>query len=314
MKALVYEGKRQVRLREVAEPQVGPDEVLVHVIGAGVCGSDLGLFREGMASAPPPLVPGHEFGGRLDDGSFVVVNPMVGCGSCAACAAGHTHICRQRRLIGYTRAGAFAERVSVPRRNLVPAPGLTPTQAALVEPLANGVHGWNRAGRPEGAVAIIGAGAIGMCLLQVLVARGLSDITVVDPVQARLDLALAAGASAVLPRLSGSFEAVFDAAGTEGTRTDAVNCTAFGGTVALLGLHDDRLPASAASLIVGDRTLAGCFAYTEAEFVEAVELAAQVDAPWAQDVSLEGAEAAIDELIAGRGPAARIKTIIRFAA
>lgn len=280
MKALVYEGTRRVRLREVAEPEIGPGEVLVHVDRAGVCGSDLGLFRDGMATAAPPLVPGHEFGGRLDDGSFVVVNPMVGCGDCAACAAGRTNLCRQRRLIGYTRAGAFAERVSVPWRNLVPAPGLTPTQAALVEPLANGVHGWNRAGRPEGAVAIIGAGAIGMCLLQVLVARGLSDITVVDPVPARLDLALAAGARTVLPRLSGSFEAVFDAAGTGATRTDAVKCTAFGGTVALLGLHDDRLPASAASLIVGDRSLAGCFGYTEPEFVEAVELAAQVDAPW----------------------------------
>lgn len=314
MKALVYEGIRRVRLREVAEPAIGVGEALVHVAGVGVCGSDLGLFRDGMAAVPPPLVPGHEFGGRLDNGDFVVVNPMVGCGRCPACDAGRTNVCAQRKVIGYTRAGAYAERIAVPLRNLVPAPGLSAAQAALVEPIANGVHGWHRAGRPGGRVAIIGAGAIGMCLLHVLVRKGLADITVVDPVPSRLEAAKAAGASAVAPRLSGSFEAVFDAAGTEGTRTDAVSCTGLGGTVALLGLHDDRLPASAAPLIVGDRTLAGCFGYTEPEFVEAVQLASEIDAPWAQDVPAGQAEAAIEALIAGTAPAGRIKTIIRFAA
>lgn len=314
MKALVYEGLRQVRLRGVAEPEVGAHEALVHVSGVGICGSDLALFRQGMAAVPPPQVPGHEFGGRLDDGAFVVVNPLVGCGECAPCAAGRTHVCARRAVLGFTRPGACAERVAVPRRNLVPAPGLSPRQAALVEPIANGVHGWHRAGRPNGKVAIVGAGAIGMCLLHVLVRKGLDDITVVDSIPARLVAARAAGAAAVAPRLSGQFEAVFDAAGTEGTRTDAVNCTMPGGTVALLGLHDDRMPPSASTLIVGDRTLAGCFGYSEPEFVEAVGLASGIDAAWAHEVPVENAEAAIADLLSGHAPEGRIKTVIRFAA
>lgn len=312
MKALVYEGIRQIRLRDVAEPKAGPGETIVSVATVGVCGSDLGLFREGMVAVPGPMVPGHEFGGRLDNGAFVVVNPMVGCGSCAACEAGRTQVCTQRKVLGFTRAGAYAERIAVPLRNVVPAPGLDAMRAALVEPIANGIHGWNRAGRPSGRVAIIGAGSIGICLLHVLHSKGLTDITVVDPVEARRSAALAAGARAVAERLKGLFEAVFDAAGTEGTRTDALNCTMLGGTVALLGLHDDRLPASAAALIVGDRTLAGCFGYTEAEFVEAVDLAASIATPWAHAVPVDGAEAELAALIAGQAPPGRIKTAIAF--
>lgn len=313
MKALVYEGDRQVRLRDVAEPGAGSGETIVSVATVGVCGSDVALFREGMAAVPGPVVPGHEFGGWLDNGDFVVVNPMVGCGACAACAAGRTQLCSQRKVLGFTRTGACAERIAVPLRNVVPAPGLGPIRAALVEPIANGVHAWNRAGRPtSGPVAILGAGAIGTCLLHVLRHKGLTDITVVDPVAARRDTALAAGARVVAERLTGLYEAVFDAAGTGATRTDALNATMPGGTVALLGLHDDRPPASVTPLIVGDRTLAGCFAYTEAEFAEAVGLAASIPTHWAQAVPVEDAEAEIAALIEGRAPAGRIKTAIAF--
>lgn len=313
MQALVFEGAGQVRLRDIPRPQPGPDEVLVRVRGVGICGSDLGIFRGEMAAVQAPLVPGHEFGGWLDNGDFVVVNPMVGCGHCARCAAGRTQVCAQRKVIGVTRAGACAGFIAVPRRNLLAVPQLSMLQAALVEPLANGVHGWYRAGRPTGAVAIVGAGAIGMCLLHVLRSQGLADITVVDPVPARRAAALAGGARQALPALAGQFEAVFDAAGTAQTRADALACTLLGGTVALLGLHDDALPLSAAALIVGDRTLAGCFGYSEPEFAEAAKLAATLDAPWAQALPVHAAEAAIAALLAGQAPPGRIKTVIQWA-
>lgn len=312
MKALVYEGSRQLRLREFREPRAETGEVIVQVAAVGVCGSDLTLFRDGHAAVATPRIPGHEFGGRLENGDFVVVNPFVGCRECRACSAGRTHLCARRRLLGFTRDGAYAERVAVPRHNLVAAPSLTAVQAALVEPIANGVHAWHRCGRPTGSVAIIGAGSIGMCLLHVLRRQGLTEITMVDPVPDRLDSARAAGASAVATRLAGEFEAVFDAAGTESTRADALRCVLPGGTVALVGLHDDRLSASATQLIVGDRTLAGCFAYTEPEFADAVGHAATIDAPWAQDILADDAEPALASLIAGQPTPGRIKTVIRF--
>ena len=313
MQSLVYEGPNAVRWREIPTPRPGIDEVLVHVSAVGICGSDLSIFRGHVAAVQTPLVPGHEFGGRLDNGDFVVINPMVGCGVCPACGAGRTHVCAQRKVIGVTRPGAYAQHIAVPRRNLLPAPGLSALQATLVEPIANGVHGWHRAGCPTGRVAIIGAGAIGMSLLHVLRSEGLDDITMVDPVAVRRDAALAAGARSVAMQLSGQFEAVFDAAGTAQTRTDALACTVLGGSVALLGLHDDQLPLSAAALIVGDRTLAGCFGYSEPEFAQAVALAATLDAPWAHAIPALDAESAIAALLAGQAPPGRIKTVIQWA-
>ena len=312
MKALVFDHATGLQLHEVGEPVPGADEVMVEVGRVGVCGSDLGVFRGGMPGLRTPVVPGHEFGGRVADGDPVVVNPMIGCGACPRCAAGNTHLCAQRRILGITRDGAYAERVAVPRRNLVLAGGLAAKQAALVEPIANGVHAWRRAGCPTGRVAIIGAGAIGMCLLHVLRARGLQDITVIDPVPARLEWARLDGASATGARLSGAFEAVFDAAGTQGTRVDAVACTAPGGTTALLGLHDDVLQLSAASLITADRSLAGCFGYSESAFKEAVTLAADIDTRWTEEVHIDEAQAVLAALIAGRGAPGTIKTLIRF--
>ncbi|HEY4069057.1 MAG TPA: alcohol dehydrogenase catalytic domain-containing protein [Burkholderiaceae bacterium] len=312
MKALVYQGNRAMRLLEVPVPALADGEVLMRVAAVGVCGSDMALIRDGVPAIPPPLILGHEFGGFLANGEFAVVNPMLSCGACARCRDGRTHLCASRKVLGFRRAGAYAEQVAVPSRNLVPAPGLASRQAALVEPIANGVHAFNRVGRPSERVAIIGAGSIGMCLLHVLLSRGVRDITVVDPVRERLDHALAGGALEVATKLGGDFEAVFDAAGTEGTRADAIACTVPGGSVALIGLHDDRLAASAAALVVGDRTLAGCFAYTQAEFVEAVGLAATIAAPWAQSVPFAESEQAMQAMLAGRGVPGRIKTVFAF--
>lgn len=312
MRALVYRGAREVALEERPDPQPLPGEVRVRVAAAGLCGSDLHVLATGVSSVPPPLVLGHEFGGTLDDGRFVVVNPMLACGACALCARGLTHICPQRRVLGFRQPGGFAQWVVVPRRNVVAAPGLTPLQAALVEPVANGVHAWQRAGRPAENVAIIGAGSVGMSLLHVLVQRGVQGIDVVDPVPARCEHARAAGARRVGPRLEGPYDAVFDAAGTEQTRRDAVAATRPGGCVALIGLHDDTLALSATSLIVGDRTLAGCFAYTEGEFAEAIELARALDAPWAEAVPFAQADRAVRDVLAGRAPAGRIKTVFSF--
>ncbi|WP_084360738.1 zinc-dependent alcohol dehydrogenase [Hydrogenophaga palleronii] len=313
MKALVYEGQCDLRLRHIAAPSPLPHEILVQVAVTGICGSDIGLFRKTSSIMPPSTVPGHEFGGWTSDGNFVVVNPMLSCGHCPNCQIGHTHLCPERRVMGIQTAGAYAEQVAVPRRNLVPAPGLTPIQAALVEPIANGLHAWVRAGKPVHSAAIIGAGAIGMCLLHVLRQHGVKDISVVDPVQARLDHAMAGGATKVMGKLEGRYGVVFDAAGTRSTREDAVACTVPGGTVAFIGLHDDILSLSAAALVVGDRTLCGCFAYTEQEFRDSVVLARDIHAPWAETVPIDAAEETMVELLAGRSPPERIKTLIAFA-
>ncbi|MET3513859.1 threonine dehydrogenase-like Zn-dependent dehydrogenase [Pseudacidovorax sp. 1753] len=312
MKALVLHGAGDLRVEEHPGLPDEPDEMRLQVAIAGLCGSDMQVIASGRASVPLPLVLGHEFGATDAHGRFYTINPMLGCGECAWCARGDTHICPQRRVLGFRRPGGFAQEVVVPARNAVAAEGLSAVQAALVEPLANGVHAWHRAGRPDGPVAIVGCGSLGICLLHVLRSRGLEDITVVDPVPSRLSHAEAAGAGRVATRLEGRFEAVFDCAGTATTRQSALDCTLPGGSVALVGLHDDTLAVSASAVVVGDRTLAGCFAYSEPEFREAVGLAATLDTPWAERIDFAGAPQAVRDLLAGKAPAGRIKTLFQF--
>jgi threonine dehydrogenase-like Zn-dependent dehydrogenase len=312
MRALILERERRVRLVECPSPVPADGEVRVRVRNVGLCGSDLQAMMGSMPGLPLPLVMGHEFGGLLDDDSHVVVNPMLGCGRCAACEHGNSHRCPDRRVLGFRVSGAFAEAVVVPRRNVIPSPGLDALRAALVEPVATGLHAWRRAGCPMGSVAIVGAGSLGMCLLHVLRSCGVASVSVSDPVAARREYAEKAGAARSMAQLQGTFETVFDTAGTEGTRRDAVDCTVMGGTVALLGLHDDRLHLSAAAMIVGDRSVVGCFAYNETEFRDAVALTARMEAPWAHVVEFDDAETALAAHFAGHSPPDRIKTIFRI--
>lgn len=312
MKALILRGPGDVRLEERPRPEPGPGELRVRVAAAGLCGSDMQVIAAGRGSLPPPLQLGHEFGGTLDDGRFVVVNPMVGCGACRECDRGWTHLCAQRSIIGFRRPGAFGEEVVVPRRNVIDAAGLSPLRAALVEPIATALHAFHRAGRPEGRVAVIGCGSIGMSLLHVLSRRGVTHVTAIDPLAERREHARRAGAHEVGGELEGTFDAVFDCAGTRGTRETALSHTAPGGTVALVGLHDDVLAVSAGAVVMGDRTLTGCFAYSEAEFIEAAALAESIEAPWVELVPIELADKAVADVLAQRAPRERIKAVFSF--
>src|SRR3712207_4291072 len=110
MHALVWEGPRQMRMREQDVPQPGPDEVLVEVAYAGICGSELSGYLGHNSLRVPPLVMGHEFSGNiaalgsnvdgLAEGQAVTVNPLASCGSCEYCTSGASHLCAKRQLIG----------------------------------------------------------------------------------------------------------------------------------------------------------------------------------------------------------------------
>ncbi|HVM68522.1 MAG TPA: alcohol dehydrogenase catalytic domain-containing protein, partial [Gaiellaceae bacterium] len=136
MKALVWHGTRSLAYEDVDEPAAGPDEVVLEVSLAGICGSDLHGYRGHPGPRVPPLVLGHEVVGTVD-GERYALYPLVGCGACARCEAGEDNLCASWRLVGMHRAGVFAERVAVPRRCLVPVPpGLDDRRAVLAEPLA----------------------------------------------------------------------------------------------------------------------------------------------------------------------------------
>src|SRR6201987_4613069 len=153
MKALVYTEPNVLLCREEPEPAPGDDEVLVRVEAVGICGSGLDAYHGHGSSGPPPFVLGHEPAGLIvsgpSHGAHVAVNPLVPCGVCDWCLEGRAHLCPSRQLLSVPpRAGAFAELVRVPERNVVTIPeGLDSAKAALTEPLAVAYHPVNLGAR-----------------------------------------------------------------------------------------------------------------------------------------------------------------------
>ena len=153
MKALRYLKPHVVKTENINEPVCDEDEALIRVHSAGICGTDMAIFADKHPRAKAPLVMGHEFAGEIIEiksshirtklavGDKVTVYPLLVCGKCWACKHGFSHVCRNLKLIGIDRDGAFAEYVNVPLDLIVKYPDdLTYDQGALIEPLAVGVH------------------------------------------------------------------------------------------------------------------------------------------------------------------------------
>ncbi|WJH35369.1 alcohol dehydrogenase catalytic domain-containing protein [Paenibacillus sp. CC-CFT747] len=243
MKALVYEGPRSMNIREVALPELGPDEVIIRVERVGICGSELSGYLGHNSLRKPPLIMGHEFSGVIERlgsdvdpvhglrlGDRVTANPLVTCGHCRDCRNGKAQLCADRKLLGAHRPGAFAEFAAVPARNVYKlAEHVSLEEGAFAEPFACAIHvcrllDLNASDR----LLIYGAGPIGLFALQAAQAYGLRTIVVVDRNEARLEIVrelggiAAAGLEKLDPSWSGRFDAAIDAVGAEATRRSSI--------------------------------------------------------------------------------------------
>jgi len=303
MKALVYTAPLELRVMDVDEPQPGQGEVVIHVKSAGICGSELEGVRSRSPFRVPPLIMGHEFGGeRVDTGEAVVVNPIASCTTCDLCLLGQGNLCRSRAVVGIHRAGGFAEFVAVPERNLHSMPaGMSWAQAALVEPVANGVHAWRLvAARTPARVGIFGAGPIGLVCLVVARNSAAVEVCVADLAESRLEIARQLGAASTGRELSGEFDLVIDAVGAPATRRASVASLRPGGVAVWLGLHSDEPSFDALDLIRGEKSVLGSFAYSDADFRRAIGIAAAIDPSWVAPFPLDRGAEIFTELMNGR--------------
>jgi 2-desacetyl-2-hydroxyethyl bacteriochlorophyllide A dehydrogenase len=241
MQALVYTRPNEVQLLEREAPASAPGEVVVRIDAVGICGSDLHAYHGHDPRRKPGLVLGHEFAGTVIESSSeawpvgrrVTGNPLITCGSCDPCLQGRDNLCEKRTMVGMTRPGAFAQRMSIPGRCLIELPdGLGPVAAALTEPAATALHAINLSARVmhrplhEGRVLVLGGGAIGMLAALLLHHQGADRLEVaeVNPLR-RASLATHARCHAFDPREraadEGSFELVIDAVGSAVTRNAA---------------------------------------------------------------------------------------------
>jgi threonine dehydrogenase-like Zn-dependent dehydrogenase len=301
MKALVFTALGVVEVQDVDEVVAGDNEMVVHVERAGICGSELhGIKAESFRV--PPLIMGHEFVGTTDDGRRVAVNPLISCGTCELCRRGETQLCRTRVLLGAHRQGGFAERVAAPRSLVHDIPeSLDWDSAGLIEPIANAVHAWNLAGSPSGArVGIIGCGAIGLACLQVARHGGAALIACADLSEERRATASCLGADSVAATLNDEYDIIFDAVGTAITRTASLDRLIPGGTTVWIGLATPGTNFDGAAAVRLEKTVRGSFAYTDDEFVAAIELAPHLDLTWATTYPLDQGAAIFTALMNGQ--------------
>jgi D-arabinitol dehydrogenase (NADP+) len=208
MKAGKVYAPGEAAVTTAAVPEVGPDDVLIEVRAAGICGTDLHIFQ-GEYEAIYPLIPGHEFSGvvkaverdvhHFAPGDRVTADPNIPCHYCIPCQRNEPNQCENLAAVGVTRDGAFAEYVAVPAGNVFPIGDMSFRAAALIEPLACVVWGLKRVQvQPGDSVLVLGAGPMGCLLLQAVRRAGAARVVVTDIVPHRLEMAKALGATEVL--------------------------------------------------------------------------------------------------------------------
>ncbi|MCX7891680.1 MAG: alcohol dehydrogenase catalytic domain-containing protein [Burkholderiales bacterium] len=326
MKALVYTAPNEVTYRDEPEPVRGEGEAVLRIDAVGICGSDMHAFHGRDPRRVPPLILGHEFCGTIvagpGQGKRVTGNPLITCGTCEYCVQGRNNLCANRTMVGMTRAGAFAERMSIPATSLVEMPqDMDPVKAALTEPAATALHALDLATRaarrplPELALYVIGGGAIG--LLTALLARsyGCRRIVLAETNPLRRASAERAAGCRVLDPLAGeapadgSIDLVIDAVGGGATRKAALAAVKPGGVVLHVGLQDWASEIDMRKLTLAEVTLIGTYTYSTADLratVKALAEGAFGDLAWVETRPLADGARAFDDLDKGRSAAAKI--------
>ena len=330
MKALVYTAPYSFEYSDFPDPAVGDDDVLVRVKACGICGSDVHGATGKTGRRLPPLIMGHEaagvveqIGGNVkgfDQGDRVCFDSTVYCNQCPPCRQGRFNRCESRQVLGvspgdFKRHGAMAEYVAVPWWIASKIPeNMSFVRAALLEPVSIGVHAASRAPiTPDDTVAVIGAGTIGLFILQAARLRGPAKVIVCDINEFRLGVAARLGADAVvnpadvelkdaiLKETDGKGANVtFEAVGFAKTFLDAVSITKTGGYVVAVGNLEPQAEFDPQELVARELTFTGSYA-SSGEFRDCIDLVAsgKIDVePLISDVlPLSEGAAAFDRLL-----------------
>lgn len=334
MQALVLAEVGRFELVDLPAPLPGPGEVRVRVSQSGICGSELGGFQGTDGLRHPGLVFGHELVGVVDaygsgvprehqlaEGSLVTVNPLHSCGRCRVCRAGRPNVCPQRRLLGGHVNGSNAELVVVDAAALHRVGGEHAEAAVLAEPTACAVRAVRRSQVVRGGSALVlGAGPIGLLLIEVLRLRGVETLLFSERTDGRVVAAQASGAhqvatepGALLDEVRAAtdgfgVDAVFDAVGSSQTRDSAVQAVRSGGDVCLVGLHAEESTLPVRDLIRREVACMTSFAYTPEDFADAVELLASGAVVFHGEIvhaGLESGQSWYEQLVAGN-PAGKV--------
>jgi L-iditol 2-dehydrogenase len=289
MRALQLVAPSTLAVVDLPAPVPGPGEVRLRVKACGICGSDLHGMDGSSGRRIPPLVMGHEASGTVDvagegvtawqPGDRVTIDSTVWCGECGYCREGRVNLCDARQVVGvacaeFRRDGAFAEFVVVPQRILHRLPdGLSFEEAAFAEPVGVALHAVARAGDVAGRTTlVVGAGLIGLLVIQALKRAGAARIIAVDLDEGRLKLAMELGADEAI--ISGNpvpeVDVALEVVGAAPTVDLAIRSVKKGGRVVLVGNLSPTVPLPLQVVVTRELDVVGTCAIA-GEYPEALE-------------------------------------------
>jgi L-iditol 2-dehydrogenase len=299
MACAMWRGVDDMRLERHPVPVPEGRDVLVRVAACGICATDLHLLDGSIPLYTPPRVLGHEMSGRVvavgpdarsvEVGAAVAIDPNMACGSCFYCQEALPYMCARR----VSMIGGFAEYLRVPEQTVYPLPAGIPVEyGAIAEPLSCCLRATERAGlRAGGTVAIVGAGTIGLLIVQLAKRSGAAMVAVSEPDAERRALAQALGADLAIDPMSEDprerllketrgvgVDVAFEAVGAVVTAQTAISLPRRSGTVVLIGVPPATAELTLKSYELFERELTIRTSFIRAyEFRRAVELLAVLD-------------------------------------
>jgi 2-desacetyl-2-hydroxyethyl bacteriochlorophyllide A dehydrogenase len=295
-RAALYKGGHTFVVTEVPPPPVGAGEVAIDVAYCGICGTDMHVFHGTMdGRVGTNRIIGHEMSGRISAtgsgvsglavGDPVVVRPLVPCGECPACKAGHSHICHKLKFLGLDSNGAMQSVWSVPQYTAHRIPeGVSLRNAALVEPLAVACHDVRRANLKAGErVVVIGGGPIGV-LIGLVAQRDGADVTICEISEGRRAKAAKLGLTAV-DAAAGDFvrtyqerwggaDVIFEVSGSDPGALLMTTLAATRGRIVMVGINGRRPPVDLFQIFWRELELIGARVYEVEDYERAIGLIA----------------------------------------
>ncbi|TME60017.1 MAG: zinc-dependent alcohol dehydrogenase family protein [Chloroflexi bacterium] len=287
MRAVIIDAPGIIRVDNVPDPTPRPDEVLVRVGACGICGTDLHIIDGDSPLARYPITPGHEFAGEvvavgsdvaqrygkenITVGSRIAVEPNLYCGYCDSCRTGHENLCLNYAALGVTTNGAVAQYVTVPVAKAYALPdNMSFREGALIEPVSCAVHGMHILNPRSGdTFLIVGAGTMGLLLLQLAVRGGASRVAMVDVNAQRLALAEQLGPTRTYSDIKQAlkdeplgFNCVIDATGVAPVIENAFMAVKRGGKLLIFGVasNEARISLSPFRIYNDEITIIGSMA------------------------------------------------------
>jgi len=300
MKALVFKGPEKIFLEEIKKPSPKENELLIKIKAVGICGSDFEGYLGKTGRRIPPMIMGHELSGEIVDtknsnkfnhGDKVVVQPIIYCGRCNYCKEGLVNSCKNLKSLGVLDVnGGMTEYITVPERNIFKIKDkVSFSRACLVEPLAVAYRVTQKLENSKllGAkfILVIGAGTIGLLILQILKTKGCKNVIVSDIIEYRLQIAKRLGADfAINPAKEHFFSKIkvltanqlvdysFEAVGLSITAAQSLEALKNCGIAVWVGNAQKIIKINMQQLVTSENRVIGSHAYIEEDFLTSIKM------------------------------------------